>query len=158
MSTKKEFGDFQTPFSLAGEVIELISSLIGAPSRVIEPTAGHGTFLDAAQKKWGRKAFYKGYEINTDYVKDANARLSSRGIVIEHQDFFEANWRDILSVAGGENLLVVGNPPWVTNAELGSLGSTNLPEKTNFQRLLWIRCKNGESKFRYSGMDIDSDH
>ena len=30
---------------------------------------------------------------------------------------------------------MVGNPPWVTNAELGSLGSVNLPEKSNFQNL-----------------------
>ena len=147
MSTKKEFGDFQTPFSLAREVIDLVSSLIGTPSRVVEPTAGHGTFLDAAQKKWGNKAFYNGYEINSSYVKDANARLSSRGIVIEHQDFFEADWHDVLSFADSKNLLVVGTPPWVTNAELGSLGSTNLPEKTNFQRLRGFDAKTGKANF-----------
>ncbi len=147
MSAKKEFGDFQTPLPLAREVIGLVDSLIGTPARVVEPTAGLGAFLEAAEEKWGVGSVYNGYEINTTYVRDANSRLSERGIFIGQQDFFEADWRGILSVAGSEKVLVVGNPPWVTNAELGSLGSRNLPKKTNFQRLRGFDANTGKANF-----------
>ena len=147
MSTKKEFGDFQTPLPLAREIIGLVDSLIGMPARVVEPTAGLGVFLEAAEGKWGRDPAYNGYEINTAYVRNANARLSVRSIVIKPQDFFETDWRSILSLADSEKMLVVGNPPWVTNAELGSLGSKNLPKKTNFQGLRGVDAKTGKANF-----------
>jgi hypothetical protein len=44
-------------------------------------------------------------------------------------------------------LLVLGNPPWVTNAALGALGSSNLPEKTNFKNLTRLDAMTGESNF-----------
>ncbi|MEI7866796.1 MAG: hypothetical protein WCI11_02805 [Candidatus Methylumidiphilus sp.] len=147
MSAKKEFGDFQTPLPLAMEVIELVEFLVGRPERVVEPTAGLGTFLDAASGKWGKGLVYNGYEINTAYVRDANSKLSERGIVIEQKDFFETDWRSILSSVAQENVLVVGNPPWVTNAELGSLGSKNIPKKTNFQGLRGFDAKTGKANF-----------
>ncbi len=147
MSKKKEFGDFQTPMPLAREVIGLVASLIGSPARVIEPTAGMGAFLDAAQEKWGGKTIYSGYEINPAYVAGANSRLAGRGVVIEQQDFFQADWRRVLSSKDNEKILVAGNPPWVTNAELGSLRSKNLPKKTNFQGLRGFDAKTGKANF-----------
>ncbi len=147
MSAKKEFGDFQTPLSLAKEVIELVDFLEGRPERIIEPTAGLGTFLDAAQEMWGKGLVYNGYEINTAYVREANSRLSKRDVVVEQKDFFEADWHSILSSVVPEKVLVVGNPPWVTNAELSSLGSKNLPKKTNFQGLKGFDAKTGKANF-----------
>jgi len=147
MSEKKEFGDFQTPLPLALEVIDLVESLIGKPERIVEPTAGLGTFLDAAQERWGKGLVYNGYEINTAYVREANSRLSKRDIVIEQKDFFEADWRSFLASVAPERVLVVGNPPWVTNAELGSLGSKNLPKKSNFQGLNGFDAKTGKANF-----------
>lgn len=47
MSAQKEFGDFQTPESLATRVIALVAELYGTPDLVIEPTAGLGAFLKA---------------------------------------------------------------------------------------------------------------
>src|SRR5438105_329350 len=44
-------------------------------------------------------------------------------------------------------LLVVGNPPWVTNAELGTLGSNNLPHKKNLKGLRGIEARTGGSNF-----------
>ena len=147
MSAKKEFGDFQTPLPLALEVIDLVESLIGKPERIVEPTAGLGTFLDAAQERWGKGLVYNGYEINTAYVREANSRLSKRDIFIEQKDFFEADWRSFLASVAPERVLVVGNPPWVTNAELGSLGSKNLPKKSNFQGLNGFDAKTGKANF-----------
>lgn len=147
MSTKREFGDFQTPLPLARQIIGLIDSLIGMPAQVIEPTAGLGAFLEAAEEKWGKGPTYNGYEINSSYVSSANFRLSVRGIIIKQQNFFETDWGSILSLADSEKVLVVGNPPWVTNAELGSLGSRNLPNKTNFQGLRGFDAKTGKANF-----------
>lgn len=147
MSTKKEFGDFQTPLPLAREVVSLVQSLIGTPARIIEPTAGHGTFLHAAKEIWGCKSVYEGYEINPAYVDDAQSRFSENGIHIVLQDFFDANWNSILSASAGKDVLILGNPPWVTNAELGGIGSKNIPAKTNFQGLRGLDAKTGKSNF-----------
>lgn len=80
MTARTEYGDFQTPLSLATEVIDLIDELVGTPSRVIEPTAGLGSFLEAAHTKWGNIPTYEGYEINLDYVCAASKRLAPRKI------------------------------------------------------------------------------
>jgi hypothetical protein len=42
---------------------------------------------------------------------------------------------------------VIGNPPWVTNATLGTLGSTNVPTKTNFQGYSGFDAKTGKANF-----------
>jgi len=147
MSAKKEFGDFQTPLPLAREVVRLVASLIGTPARVIEPTAGFGTFLEAAAENWGKRSVYEGYEINPAYVEDANSRLAAKGIGIAQQDFFDADWCGILSPSVSDNVLILGNPPWVTSAELGGLGSKNVPTKTNFQGLRGLDAKTGKSNF-----------
>ena len=147
MSAKKEFGDFQTPLPLAREVVGLVESLIGIPARVIEPTAGLGAFLHAAKETWGNKAIYEGYEINPAYVDEADSRFAESGIPIVLQDFFDADWKSILSASASKSILVLGNPPWVTSAELGGLESKNLPTKTNFQGLRGLDAKTGKSNF-----------
>jgi len=147
VSAKKEFGDFQTPLPLAQEVVKLVNTLFGPPARVIEPTAGLGAFLDAANTQWGSGLNYQGYEINPRYVQEAGLLFGERGIHITQQDFFDANWREILSSCDNKKLLVLGNPPWVTNAELGCLGSANVPAKTNFQGLRGFDAKTGKANF-----------
>ena len=44
-------------------------------------------------------------------------------------------------------LLVVGNPPWVTSAELGSLNSASVPPKSNVKRLSGLEARTGSSNF-----------
>ena len=44
-------------------------------------------------------------------------------------------------------MLVLGNPPWVTNSKQGILGSNNLPKKANFQRLRGFDAKTGKANF-----------
>jgi len=147
MNMQKEFGDFQTPLDLAKESVDLIDDLFGRPDRVIEPTSGLGSFLEAASKKWGSSCIYEGYEINREYVVQSNERLSSLGVRIQIQNFFDASWQDILTATPDKRVLVIGNPPWVTNAALGVLGGHNLPDKTNFQRLRGFDAKTGKANF-----------
>ena len=147
MSKKKEFGDFQTPESLATRAVALVAKLFGTPDTVIEPTVGLGAFLRASLNQWNDAAHYEGYEINREYVEAAQISLAGAEAVIHHRDFFTEDWNQNLSKSGSSRVLVVGNPPWVTNSDLGQLGSSNLPEKTNFQGLRGFDAQTGKSNF-----------
>ena len=147
MNIRKEFGDYQTPNDLAAHVVDLVAGLFGVPDCVVEPTAGLGTFLIASHGKWGRVCRYEGYEINGAYVHSANRRLSDLGIRLFRQDFFSADWHRILGKEKLHKILVLGNPPWITNSGQGVLGGNNLPKKDNFQRLRGFDAKTGKSNF-----------
>jgi len=45
---KVEFGDFQTPISLAREICSLIARTGFRPASILEPTCGTGSFLKAS--------------------------------------------------------------------------------------------------------------
>ena len=47
-------------------------------------------------------------------------------------------------------MLILGNPPWVTNAAVGSLGSANLPAKSNVDGLRGIDALTGSANFDIS--------
>jgi hypothetical protein len=64
-------------------------------------------------------------------------------------DFFKFDWSKIINSLP-EPILIVGNPPWVTNSELTSLGSANLPLKSNFQNHRGIDAITGKSNFDIS--------
>jgi hypothetical protein len=150
MSDKKEFGDFQTPESLATRSVALVAEIFGTPDVVIEPTAGLGAFLKASAKRWGRKPEYQAYEINSEYVDAARKNLSQFAVQILHRDFFSEDWKRNLTRPGKTRILVIGNPPWVTNSDLGQLGRSNLPTKTNFQGLRGLDARTGKSNFDIS--------
>jgi hypothetical protein len=148
MTARKEYGDFQTPVILAKDVVSLITTKFGVPGSVVEPTCGLGNFLEAAYSAWGADIFYNGHEINQKYCNSANDRFKSvDNIKIEQRDFFATQWQPLLSQSNGTFTLVIGNPPWVTNATLGVLNSTNLPEKSNFQGLRGFDTKTGKANF-----------
>jgi hypothetical protein len=151
-SNKVEFGDFQTPLALAREVCELIRQLGENPDVVVEPTAGRGAFLIAAAETFPR-ANLRGWEINDDYVTDAiialqAANASKRSSVIG-QDFFTCNWEAVLAAQDG-SVLILGNPPWVTNSGVAAIDGTNLPTKENFMGLRGIAARTGKSNFDIS--------
>ena len=65
------------------------------------------------------------------------------------EDFFEKDWPGTLDGLL-EPILVIGNPPWVTNSAVGALGGSNLPVKSNFQRLNGLDAITGKSNFDIS--------
>ena len=150
MCDKNEFGDFQTPESLATRCVALVAELFGTPDVVIEPTAGLGAFLKASAMRWGHKPEYQGYELNSGYVDAARKHLSQFAVEIFQRDFFTEDWKRNLARPGKKRILVIGNPPWVTNSDLGQLGSNNLPTKTNFQGLRGFDARTGKSNFDIS--------
>lgn len=66
-----------------------------------------------------------------------------------HESFFEVDWSATLGELA-DPILVVGNPPWVTNSALGALGGVNLPAKSNFQNRTGLDAITGKSNFDLS--------
>ena len=134
-SGKIEFGDFQTPPSLASEVCALLHRLGETPAIVLEPTVGRGAFLLAAADAFPQAAL-RGYDINPGHVAEATEALHAAGAgaraTVAVQDFFTCDWEKELATFTGP-LLLLGNPPWVTNAGVSVVNGTNLPIKKNFQ-------------------------
>ena len=147
MDEKDEYGDFQTPEKLAKRVVSLVAELYGTPDVVIEPTAGLGTFLAASAGEWETHSEYIGYEINKGYVDLARRSLSRFNAQIFHRDFFSEDWTGNVAKFGKTRILIIGNPPWVTNSDLGQLRSDNLPKKSNFQGLRGLDARTGKSNF-----------
>jgi len=154
MRTKEiaEFGDFQTPYELAQRIAHLLRALHVSPAAVVEPSCGIGNFLKASIDTFESEVKYFGFDVNPQHVRAARALLASKnGVVCEiwREDFFEKDWKSFFGLLP-DNVLVIGNPPWVTNSALGCLGSENLPEKNNFQRHLGFAAKTGKANFDIS--------
>jgi hypothetical protein len=156
-ATRIERGDWQTPASLARAVVAHVAarrSSGDAPARpprtVIEPTCGEGAFLVAAGERFPRAELH-GVEINADYTRRARAALRGCGerAHVVTKDFFATNWGRVLREAK-EPLLVVGNPPWVTTAQLGSMGRTNSPDRSSGRGLRGLDAVTGKSNFDVS--------
>lgn len=153
INSKVEFGDFQTPQYLAEAICHQISRSGFSPASVVEPSCGTGAFLIAAVNQFPDATHFLGADRNEKYVELAKAAMnhvhSTRHIQILHSDFFNTNWQDLLA-ALPKPILILGNPPWVTNAAQGTFGGTNLPQKVNSQNLRGIDALTGKSNFDIS--------
>jgi hypothetical protein len=150
--SKVEFGDFQTPLALAREVSALLVAQGVEADSVFEPTCGVGAFLVAAAEAFP-EARLLGWDINGDYVRQAEAALAQAGAAkrakVGQQDFFAHDWgRELSGIRGG--LLVLGNLPWVTNAAVSGVNGSNLPAKENFLGFRGIEARTGKSNFDIS--------
>lgn len=150
---KIEFGDFQTPPELCRQICALLSDRGLRPRSVLEPNCGRGNFLAAALESFPSVQTVLGVEINPEYVSEATLRLAASNGRVEtavvHADFFTADWPQIMA-ALPDPLLVLGNPPWVTNAALGVMRGSNLPQKSNAARFRGIEAITGKSNFDIS--------
>ena len=148
-----EFGDFQTPKVLADQVCAVLQDRGLYPASVLEPTCGTGAFLDAAIKAFPSVRRVVGFDINPRHVAVAKRLVrelhSAADMQVRQANFFRTNWTEVIGELP-RPFLVLGNPPWVTSAELGGLGSTNLPDKANFQRERGIDALTGKSNFDIS--------
>ncbi len=142
-----EFGDFQTPPRLALEACALLKRLELSPSSVLEPTCGVGSFLAASEDTFQDCDLFRGYDINPDYVQ--TAQEAARKSEVFRKDFFQADWQEIIRPLS-DPILILGNPPWVTNSGVGAIGGTNLLSKSNFQGLNGFDAITGKSNFDIS--------
>lgn len=150
---KWEYGDFQTPIELAAKVMSVIHGLNIKPNSILEPTCGTGSFLLAAAQTFQTASKFVGVDICQDhlaYLETQTSNLIARDrIRLVLADFFLLDWPEIIASLPAP-ILIVGNPPWVTSAELGLLQSKNLPQKSNFQRHRGYDALTGKSNFDIS--------
>ncbi len=143
-----EFGDFQTPNALAKQVIELLSHELPTPNIVIEPTCGLGNFIEEAYNEWNDECKYFGFEINNKYYELTKNKFSyANNIEIKLQNFFSFDWNFFFNSFINKEIVIIGNPPWVSNSTMGILDGDNLPKKSNFQKLKGFDAKTGKSNF-----------
>ncbi len=149
----EEYGDFQTPPELASQVCRRLADRGTNPASILEPTCGIGNFLLAAVRQFPDLSTGLGIDVNDGYVAVTKAKLAgcsaAAKVNVIHESFFEVDWPKTLGDLA-EPILVVGNPPWVTNSALGTLGSSNLPDKSNFHNRTGLEAMTGKSNFDIS--------
>ena len=153
---RAEFGDFQTNSKLAKNVCNLLIMKGIQPEFIIEPTCGKGNFLLAAIESFPDCRMYYGIEIYEPYYWHTifeilnhflnNPSKSVPNFFIFKSNIFDFNFnkhvkKDI------NNILILGNPPWVTNSMLSSLDSINTPNKSNFKNQKGIDAITGKGNF-----------
>jgi hypothetical protein len=154
---RREFGDFQTPSILSDLVCSILLKEGFTPEIVVEPTFGKGSFIISALKAFQKLKQVYGVEIYEPYfwfTKFAilelfveNPHLNKPSIFLYCEDVFEFDFSHIEKVTSKEKVLVLGNPPWVTNSELSTLNSGNLPTKSNFKSYNGLDAITGKGNF-----------
>lgn len=146
------YGDFQTPLPLADAVCRSIAKNGLQPKSIFEPTCGLGAFLQAAEQRFPDCAEIIGFDVNREYV--SMARASSRGSVTV-ADIFDIDMSRTISQLQ-EPILVIGNPPWVTNSQMSVLRGKNLPRKANRKAARGLDAITGAANFDVSEWILNS--
>lgn len=150
---KIEYGDWQTPENLAEQVCNLLKQRSIDPQTIIEPTCGVGNFFFSALAIYPKSKLALAFDVEPSYIQRAkeisNTQKIKTKIKVEVADFFTKDWQEELKEAP-EPLLIIGNPPWVTNSQIGSLKGENLPMKGNFQKQRGLDALTGRSNFDIS--------
>ena len=144
----KDFGDFQTPPLLVSEVLQCLIN-IGSWPRAFEPTCGSGNFIAGLLNLPTPPHEIQGVELQEIHFTNARkiGLKPPTRLTIHLANLFDLDLREDIKWRENGPLLVVGNPPWVTNAELSVLGSKNLPQKTNLKGLRGMEAITGDANF-----------
>lgn len=144
MDGKREYGDYQTPVEFTEKVCKYLKNYRHIePSAIIEPTCGLGNFLKSSLLFDANE--YYGIEINPEYCDFCKKNINNDKVKIINSDFFSFSSKSLIK--DKRQILIIGNPPWVTNSTLSTLGSDNLPIKVNFKKLKGIDAITGASNF-----------
>lgn len=145
----RQRGDFQTPEELAREVWACLDT--SRFDLVIEPTFGLGSFLRTMPRGYAGKVL--GWEIHEEYYRATleiiRDRVAPDRLRLFRGDVFSAAPGD-LDATPDDEVLVIGNPPWVTNAEQGARGGGNTGGKRNIKKLAGLDAMTGKSNFDIS--------
>lgn len=154
---REEYGDWQTNIELALSVCRLIKEQGINPQIIVEPTCGKGNFILAALQTFDSIEEIYGIEIYEPYLEELkvsilqyyldNPNANKVKINLFHQNIFDFKFNSIKRCFKGRNVLVIGNPPWVTNSKLGIIQSRNLPVKSNFKKVKGLNAITGKGNF-----------
>lgn len=149
---QKEFGDYQTPEFFTDKICSYLSSMINKNDFVIlEPNFGKGNFIRSSLKYFSNIKKIFGIEINKNYYNYAVNNIDNTSNVpcyLFNDDFFKFDFNKIKTKLNStDELLLIGNPPWVTNSSLSEINSKNIPKKSNFKKNKGFDAITGKSNF-----------
>lgn len=147
---RKDLGDFQTPYALVQKILACPELVNKRWSRAIEPTCGQGNFIQGLLNLATPPREIQAIEIQDSYLAYTQRAIlpsQSTYITIQQANIFDVNLHKDLQWREQGPLLVIGNPPWVTNTALSVLGSNNLPVKKNIKGLSGIAAQTGQANF-----------
>jgi hypothetical protein len=149
---RRDLGDFQTPPELVDAVLETLGPIGVRWPRVLEPTCGRGNFLAGLLRNASPPREIQAIEIQPAHCLAAEACVGSLidfglRVSIACADLFRLDLGRDLNWQEHGPLLVVGNPPWVTSAELGRLAEAHVPPKANIKGLTGLEAQTGSSNF-----------
>jgi len=152
-----EWADIQTPPKLVKKVLNLIVLTGIQPGVIIEPTFGDGNFILQASEFFPNASMIYGIEIqktrkwnfgiNSLLLRYTEKPIPDLDIFVHIDNIFTHDFTELVDSLENTPLLIIGNPPWITNAELGSLNSNNLPSKSNKMKLVGMDALTGKSNF-----------
>lgn len=122
MKNDYALGDWQTPPSLAHAVVRALRRNGFSWSRVLEPTCGVGNFIAAALDDPNTEEVV-GIDIQAQHIASARRRFAGCTPVaprLLEADVFAVDPACDIDWRSNGPLLVLGNPPWVTNAAIGA--------------------------------------
>ena len=155
----EDLGDFQTPIHLTNKICKYLLNQGFSPDIIFEPTVGRGNFVISAINTFNTLQFIYSVDIQRKYdwlfklniLKLSNEKEINivetefhRDNIFHHQ--LSSNFKKFLDT-NCKSLLILGNPPWVTNTKLSTLNSKNLPTKSNIKGLNGIDAITGKSNF-----------
>ena len=148
--SRDELGDFQTPLPLVVQILDYLRTLGKPWQRVLEPTCGCGNFIQGVLREAHPPGEIQAIEIQQTYVDQARSAIASSAqsnVNIIQANLFELDLRRDLHWNTHGPLLIIGNPPWITNSELGASSSNNLPTKRNIKGLSGLEAITGSANF-----------
>ena len=155
--SRTEFGDFQTNTDLSDKVMRRISSQAQNPTILFEPTFGEGNLLLAGLQEFNSIEKVIGVEIYKPYIWKTKFKIlayylqnpskNKPSITLYHESIFDFDLNNLAKNTINDKILIIGNPPWVTNAQLTTLESDNLPRKSNFKNNAGLDAMTGKGNF-----------
>ncbi len=154
-TNNREWGDIQTPKDTTDKICAFLKKLKIFPDLVIEPTYGTGNFILSSLEHFPNIKKIYGIEFHKNYEWSfkskllfmfLNSKKSAPEIELFNEDIFNHTF-DVENFKNFKRILILGNPPWVTNTELSFSKSSNLPDKSNFKKLKGIDAITGKSNF-----------
>lgn len=154
---KIEHGDFQTNKELTDKITSYLIKKNISPEVVVEPTCGKGNFIISSLKHFQNIKHIFGIELHKPYILETklkivdffiqNPKPNKPDISIIQCNVFDFDFNKISNKFASNEILILGNPPWVTNSKLGTLDSDNLPKKINTKNVNGLDAITGKGNF-----------
>ncbi|MEX2683297.1 MAG: hypothetical protein Q6373_017105 [Candidatus Sigynarchaeota archaeon] len=146
---KQDLGDFQTPETLAGAVCELLKQRGVRPDVLVEPACGEGRLVTEAIKAFPTLQDAYCVELQASHEQAFWQNVSPLASSVKVRFIIGDAFKHEFPVDdfSGKEVLILGNPPWVTNTQQSRLGSTNVPRKSNVKRVPGIEAMTGKGNF-----------